>query len=95
MLFIRPTIIRSTEGYARQSQRKLGKFDAEQQDDRELNDALRGEIAGDKKALDNRAFLATVASIDAFYLRECAREAPFCGAAAAFFLGAPAWRAGR
>lgn len=33
MLFIRPTIIRSTEGYARQSQRKLGKFDAEQQDD--------------------------------------------------------------
>lgn len=69
MLFIRPTIIRSTEGYARQSQRKLGKFDAEQQDDRELNDALRGEIAGDKKALDNRAFLATVASIDAFYSR--------------------------
>ncbi|ENM2494242.1 type II secretion system secretin GspD [Serratia marcescens] len=69
MLFIRPTIIRSTEGYARQSQRKLGKFDAEQQDDRELNDALRGEIAGDKKALDNRAFLATVASIDAFYPR--------------------------
>ncbi|XYK59705.1 type II secretion system secretin GspD [Serratia sarumanii] len=69
MLFIRPTIIRSTEGYARQSQRKLGKFDAEQQDDRELNDALRGEIAGDKKVLDNRAFLATVASIDAFYPR--------------------------
>ncbi|HGM6877399.1 type II secretion system secretin GspD [Serratia marcescens] len=69
MLFIRPTIIRSTEGYARQSQRKLGKFDAEQQDDRELNDALRGEIAGDKKAPDNRAFLATVANIDAFYSR--------------------------
>ncbi len=69
MLFIRPTIIRSTEGYARQSQRKLGKFDAEQQDDRELNNALRGEIAGDKKAIDNRAFLATVASIDAFYPR--------------------------
>lgn len=69
MLFIRPTIIRSSEGYARQSQRKLGKFDAEQQDDRELNNALRSEIAGDKKAIDNRAFLATVARIEAFYSR--------------------------
>lgn len=67
MLFIRPTIIRSSEGYTRQTQRKLGKFDAQQPDGHEINNALRGELASDRKTLNNRAFLTTVANIDAFY----------------------------
>lgn len=69
MLFIRPTIIRSVDGYTQQSQRKLGKFDAERREDRELDNALHSEIAAGKKVSDNRAFLATIARIEAFYER--------------------------
>ncbi|WP_261232106.1 type II secretion system secretin GspD [Serratia entomophila] len=70
MLFIRPTIIRTTEGYSRQSQRKVGKFDLEQQKDSELKQALRDELAQGRGAGDNKAFLNVIAQIDAFYGRE-------------------------
>ncbi|CAI1735722.1 Pullulanase secretion envelope pulD [Serratia entomophila] len=70
MLFIRPTIIRTTEGYSQQSQRKVGKFDLEQQKDSELKQALRDELAQGQTAGDNKAFLNVIAQIDAFYGRE-------------------------
>ncbi|WP_261113419.1 type II secretion system secretin GspD [Serratia entomophila] len=70
MLFIRPTIIRTTEGYSQQSQRKVGKFDLEQQKDSELKQALRDELAQGQTAGDNKAFLNVIAQIDAFYSRE-------------------------
>ncbi|CAI0712733.1 Pullulanase secretion envelope pulD [Serratia entomophila] len=70
MLFIRPTIIRTTEGYSQQSQRKVGKFDLEQQKDSELKQALRDELAQGRGAGDNKAFLNVIAQIDAFYGRE-------------------------
>jgi len=70
MLFIRPTIIRTTEGYSRQSRRKVDKFDLEQQKDSELKQALRDELAQGRGAGDNKAFLNVIAQIDAFYGRE-------------------------
>ncbi|CAI0888529.1 Pullulanase secretion envelope pulD [Serratia entomophila] len=70
MLFIRPTIIRTTEGYSRQSRRKVGKFDLEQQKDSELKQALRDELAQGRGTGDNKAFLNVIAQIDAFYGRE-------------------------
>lgn len=70
MLFIRPTIIRSTEGYSQQSQRKVDKFDVEQQQDSELKQALRDELSVGQTARDNKAFLNVMAQINAFYVQE-------------------------
>lgn len=69
MLFIRPTIIRSGEEYAVQSQRKFNKFDAGQQNDMALREAVHSESASAKNASDQRAYLATLAHIEAFYPR--------------------------
>ncbi|MGB8667481.1 MAG: type II secretion system secretin GspD [Serratia inhibens] len=70
MLFIRPTIIRTTEGFSQQSQRKVGKFDAEQREDIELKTALRGEISSGPTAGDNQAFLSVISQVNAFYDQE-------------------------
>ncbi|VEI17129.1 Pullulanase secretion envelope pulD [Serratia plymuthica] len=70
MLFIRPTIIRTTEGFSEQSQRKVGKFDAEQREDTELKAALREEISSDPTAGDNQAFLSVISQVNAFYDQE-------------------------
>lgn len=70
MLFIRPTIIRSTEGYSQQSQRKVDKFDVEQQQDSELKQALRDELSVGQTARDNKAFLNVMTQINAFYVQE-------------------------
>ncbi|AGP46821.1 Type II secretion system protein D precursor [compost metagenome] len=70
MLFIRPTIIRTTEGFSQQSQRKVGKFDVEQREDIELKTALREEISSGQTAGDNQAFLRVISQVNAFYGQE-------------------------
>ncbi|MEE4409824.1 MULTISPECIES: type II secretion system secretin GspD [unclassified Serratia (in: enterobacteria)] len=70
MLFIRPTIIRTTEGFSQQSQRKVGKFDTEQREDIELKKALREEISSGPTAGDNQAFLRVISQVNAFYHQE-------------------------